>query len=59
MAVHQCALFYNNPCLVHDRAVRRIPKYLASTSTYVDLPNGNQMLTTEVVVYSNYIKKGI
>ena len=39
MAVHQCARFYNNPHLVHERAVRLITKYFASTSTYVDLPD--------------------
>ena len=46
MAVHQCARFYNNPHIVHERAVRLITKYLVSTSTYVYLPYGNKLLTT-------------
>ena len=39
MSIHQCAHFGNNPHLVHERAVRRIAKHLASTSTYVNLPD--------------------
>ena len=35
MAMHQCARFCNNPCLVHEHAIRRIANYLASMSTYV------------------------
>ena len=41
MSVHQCARFFNNPRLVHEISVRCIAKYLASTSTYVDLPSLN------------------
>ena len=41
MTLHQCACFFNNPHLVNEHAVRRIAKYLASTSKYVDLPYGN------------------
>ena len=43
----------------HKRAVRRITKYLASTSTYVDLTDVNRWLTTRGVVYSPDIEKGI
>ena len=31
MATHQCARFYNDPKLSHDRAVKRIVKYLLDT----------------------------
>lgn len=31
MATHQCAIFYNNPKLSHEQAVKRICKYLSST----------------------------
>ena len=51
MVVHQCAPFCNNTCLVHERAIRCMAKYLASTSTYVDLPDGNRRLSTRGVVY--------
>ena len=59
MAVHQCACFCNNPRLLHKRAVRLIDKYLASMSTYVDLPYGNIRLTTCVIVYNPDIGKVI
>ena len=49
MAVRQCERFCNNPRLLHERAVRRNEKYLVSTSTYVDLPDGNRRLTTRSV----------
>ena len=39
--IYQCALFFNNPRLLHERAIIRIEKYPASMSTYVDLPEGN------------------
>eukprot|EP00957_Ditylum_brightwellii_P061553 4671249-Ditylum_brightwellii.AAC.1 len=32
MTVHQCARFYNDPKLSHERAVRQIAKYLNVTS---------------------------
>ena len=38
-------IFCNIPRLVHKRSVRRISKYLAITSTYVDLPDINRQLT--------------
>ena len=59
MAVHQCVQFCNNPRPVHKLSVRLIAKYLASTSTYVDLPYGNRRLTTRGVVYNPNIEKGI
>ena len=59
MAVHQCARFCNNQRLVHKRAVRRITKYLTSTSTYVDLPDVNQRLTTRGIFYKPDIEKVI
>ena len=51
MAIHQCACFCNNPRLVHERAVRRITKYLARTPTHTDLPVGNIQVYTCRVVY--------
>ena len=51
MAVHQCAIFCNNPRFVHEHSIRRIAKLLAITSTYVDLPDGNLWLSTRGVVY--------
>ena len=59
MAVQQCASFCNDPHFVYERAVRRIAKYLKSTSTYVDLPDGNIRLTTRGVVYKLNIGEGI
>ena len=59
MAVHQCARFCSNLRLVHQRAVRRITKYLVSMSTYVDLPGGNIRLTTFRLVYRTGIYKCI
>ena len=59
MAVHQCAQFCNNLRLVHGCAVRRIAKYLASTSTYADLPDVNQQLSPCGVVYNPNKEKGI
>ena len=59
MAVHQCARFCNNLRLVHECVTRRIAKYPASTSTYVDLPDRNLRLTTCGVVYNFNIGKGI
>ena len=59
MAVHQCECFCNNPRLVQERAVRRISKYLSSTYTYVDLPDGNRRLNTHGIVYSPDILKFI
>ena len=41
MDVHQYTCFCNNPRLVHEPAVRRITKYLASTSIHVNLPDVN------------------
>lgn len=32
MAVHQCTRFCNNPMLSHEKAVKRIVKYLSMTS---------------------------
>ena len=46
MAVHQCANFFNNPRLVHERAVRCIAKYLARISTPMNLIDGKQQLST-------------
>ena len=59
MAVHQRARFCNNPCLVHGCAIRRITKYLAIKSTYVDLTDRNLRLTTHRTVYRLDIEKGI
>ena len=50
MDVHQCEQFCNNMRLMHERAVRRITKYLARTSTHMDLPDGNRWLYTCRVV---------
>ena len=52
MDVHQCEQFCNNMRLMHERAVRRITKYLARTSTHMDLPDGNRWLYTCRVVYN-------
>ena len=52
-------MFCNNPCLVHECTVRRITKYLTSTSTYVDLPDRNRRLTTRGVSYRPDIEKFI
>ena len=52
MVVHQCVQFFNNLCLVHERVIRLITKYLVSTSTYVDLPYGNLRLYTCVIGYN-------
>ena len=41
MVVQKCAPFCNNSRLVQEHSVRRITKYLARTSTYVDIPYGN------------------
>ena len=59
MAVHQYARFCNNLCPLHEHVVRRIAKYLASTPTYVDLPDGNLRLNTRGIVCRNDIEKGI
>ena len=59
MAVHQCARFCNNPRLVHKRFVRRITKYLAIMSTYVDLLDRNIWLTTCGIVNKTDIEKGV
>ena len=59
MAVHQCARFCNNTCIVHERTIRCIAKYLASMSTYVDLPDVNWRLSARGVVYRPNIEKGI
>ena len=59
MTVHQCARFWNNPRLLHESAVKRIAKYLASTSAYGDLPDWNRRLTTCGVVYKPDIEKSI
>ena len=57
MVVHKCARFCNNPHFLHKHAVKHIAKYLAITSTYVDLPDLNLWLTTHGVVYRPNIKK--
>ena len=59
MDVHQCARFCNNPRLVHKRFVRRITKYLAIMSTYVDLLDRNIWLTTCGIVNKTDIEKGV
>ena len=59
MAIHQCAQFCNNLYVVHKWAVRGISNYLANTSTYVDLPDGNWRLTACGVVYKINIGKAI
>ena len=53
MSVHHCEQFCNITRLVQERAVKRTKKYLASTSTYKDLPDGNRRLYTCGVVYRN------
>ena len=45
--------------LVHGCSAIRIANYLTSTSTYVDLPDGNQCFITRGVVYRPDIEKGI
>ena len=58
MAVHQCArFFFDNPRILHERSVKSIAKELASTSTYVDLPDKNLRLTTCGIVYRPKIEK--
>ena len=52
-------MFCNNPCLLHECAVRCITKYLTSTSTYVDLPDRNRRLTTRGLSYRPDIEKFI
>ena len=59
MDLHQCEKFCNNLHLVHECAIRRIVQYLASTSTYVDLPDKNRCLSTHGVVYRPVIEKVI
>ena len=59
MAVHHCAGFWNNPRLVHKRAVRKIEQYLTSKFTYVDLSNENWRVTMIGVVYNPSIEIGI
>ena len=59
MAVHQYETFCNGPHLVQERAVRRITKYLASTSKYLDFLDIKQQLTTCGVVYKPDIGKVI
>ena len=59
MDVQQCARFWNNPHLLQECAVRYIAKYLASMSTYVDLPDIHWRLTTCSIVYRPNIEKGI
>ena len=44
---------------MHERAIIIIAKYLARTSTYVYLPDGNWQLSTSGVVYRTNIEKGI
>ena len=41
---------------MHERAVRRITKYLTGTSKYVDLPDVNRRLTTCGIVYKPNIE---
>ena len=55
----ECARFCNNPCLVHECAVRCMAKYPVSTSTYTDLPGGNIWLSTRVIVYITDKEKDI
>ena len=57
--LHQCARFCNNLRLVYKHTIGCIAKYLASTSTYVNLPCGNQRFTTHSVVYRSDKEKGI
>ena len=59
MSVHQCAPVFNNPCLGQKITVISIAKYLASTSKYVDLPDGNRRLSTNALVYRTDIEKFI
>ena len=59
MAGHQYVLFCNNPRLVHKLVARRITKYTASMSTYVDLPDGNWRLFKCGVVYNPGKYKGV
>ena len=44
---------------MHESAVRRISKYLASTSKYVDLQDRNRQLTKRGVFYRPDIEKNI
>ena len=45
IAVNQCARFFNNSRLFHERSVRHIENYLARTSTYTDLPNRHRRIS--------------
>ena len=51
--------FFNNLRLGHKCAVRKITKYLVSTSTYVNLQDINQRLTICGVVYRTDIENCI
>ena len=55
----QVCTFFNNTCVVHTHAIRRIGKYLEVRSTYVYLPYRNQRLTTHNIVYRTGIEKVI
>ena len=57
MAVHHCAWFCNNKYLVHDRAIRRIAKYLAIMSIYTNLLDGIIWLSTQDIVYMLHLIK--
>ena len=59
MAVHQFVQFFNNLCLVHKLAVRRIAKYLSITSICVDLIDVKWRLSTHGVVYKHDKEKVI
>ena len=59
MVVHQCAQFCNNPRLVQEHAIKRIAKFVASTSTHFYLPGLNWQLFTWGVVYRPNKEKGI
>ena len=59
MDIQKCAHFYNNPHLAQERVVRKIVKYLASTSTYMDPTHVNRWISTRGVFYKRDKEKGI
>ena len=50
MDIQQCASVFNNTCLAHKHANKRISKYLASTSINVDLPEKKMVNHMRLIV---------
>ena len=53
MEFHQCALFVNNPRLIHEFTVSSIDKYLEITSIRINLFYENCYLSNRVFVYNS------